>query len=192
MLVSNIDIFEPQVAALNKKYCNDTTIEVFNVTIDNTTNNYTELANYYCFTKTGSSTNLYSAFGAMILFVNALISYMMFNVDYATDDEWFRYLVFNFVSSSVLICFNLFQYLRFVKNLGLIDNYTADCMFNPYSSKCKIIFMVNTYSDVFNSVFITAINIAQIYNISDNVRTFYLRNVEELIAVKPDPDIELQ
>ena len=50
--------------------------------------------------------------GAIILFVNAIMSYFVYKIDYASDTEWSRYILINIISCCGLMVFNAFEYIN--------------------------------------------------------------------------------
>ena len=116
----------------------------------------------------------------------------LFMVDYATDEEWYRYLCFKFILFICLVGFDIGDYLWCINN---ISYYTANSGVNqlftkPGVSVCPTLFNFNLYANLIVSVLITVICIFQLIKTCTNYKElFYPSNQEEYRARCDDPDI---
>ena len=129
--------------------------------------------------------------GAGILFINALYSFFLYKIDYASDEEWFRYLVIYTFCCCGLIIFNLFVYMDFFQILRiLMDN--KNNLFNEVTDQCTLTFKVNITFKGLNMVLISLISAFQLYNIGDVGSYLFLKHDCDKNAISYDPDVIVQ
>jgi hypothetical protein len=109
-------------------------------------------------------------------------------VEYASDEEWFRYLVLNLSCCITLGLFNLFEYFDFKNNLAFY-NTVLTIKFGD-ESKCIIFFNVNLWSTFVNTVAITVVCVLQIVMIINNFK-FYFLSLNEIEKTKTVNDVDL-
>ena len=110
-------------------------------------------------------------------------------LDYASDEEWFRYLVLNFACCIILGLFNFLEYFDFMDNLKIY----RDCLLENYSNEtqCLIFFNVNLWATFVNTVAITAVCVVQILMIINNYKFYFVTKNNEITKLKVIEDQDL-
>lgn len=107
-------------------------------------------------------------------------------IPYASDEEWFRLLIINFVCCSGLSGFNIAEYFDFVANwdfyqLKLNKDFSD-------ASQCIVLFQVNLWSTFINMVAITCVCVVQITKIFLNFNVFFISK-KDISARIEDKDV---
>lgn len=124
-----------------------------------------------------------------------MISLFISKVDYASDQEWFRYFVINTSGCIGLILFNLAQYFNVSLNNNQffsILNYVGaneNNIFNTETKLCKDLFTLNFVLGSIAMVYITGSSFVQFVNVFFSLKSLFLLNNGDMIAVSEDPDI---
>lgn len=105
---------------------------------------------------------------------------------YASDQDWFRYLVLNFICCAGLSGFNLGEYFDFKSNWLLYTNELK--VKYPSANQCIILFQVNLWSTFINMVTITVVCVVQIVKIFLNFNHFFISK-EDKDARTDDKDV---
>jgi hypothetical protein len=107
---------------------------------------------------------------------------------YASDEEWFRYLVIYFVCCSSLSGFNLAEYFQFNSTR---DFFKTDLSVNfPEATKCTFLFQLNIWCNFINMIAVTFVCGFQTFLILKNyLRFFYFKKYQ--VARYEDKDIEV-
>ena len=102
--------------------------------------------------------------GSSILLINAMYQMFLSMVEYATDEEWFRYLTFKLIILVFLIGFNIADYLFCINNMSYYNaNSGVNQMFTMSDvTVCPQLYNFNLYANVIVSVLISLICVFQI------------------------------
>lgn len=110
-------------------------------------------------------------------------------VDYASDEEWSRYLMINVICWLALVGFLITDYYFFSQNLQF---YTTDKL-NIFSLSgtdvCNQLFQVNLWCNLIVAIIISILAILQILQILLTAKRFFLTAYVEHTAVCNDDDI---
>jgi hypothetical protein len=156
-----------------------------NSTSTNPTSNSTDV-NTQCLDAVSASLKpQFIIIGSAILLINAGYARFISKIDYASDEEWFRYLVMNFVCCVGLGLFNMAEYLDFSTQMSFFQ----ETLLLKYESatNCIILFKVNLWSNFVNTVTITSVCAIQITKIFDNFNRLFIQEAEP--ARTDDKDI---
>ena len=113
-------------------------------------------------------------------------------VDYATDEEWYRYLFLKLIMLIFLIGFDVGDYLWCIDNMSYYSlNSGPNQLFTkPGVTVCPTLFNFNLYANLIVSGLISLICIFQLLKTLINYKElFYPSNQEEYRARCDDPDI---
>jgi hypothetical protein len=118
----------------------------------------------------------------------ALMARFMNKILYASDEEWFRYLVIFFGCTSVLFGFIISDFFQFKSNLNFYN--TTLLVTYPTATQCIILYKVDLSIGLFNIAAIAFVSVFQVFLILFNfLKFFYFRKYE--IARYEDKDIEV-
>lgn len=107
---------------------------------------------------------------------------------YASDEEWSRILLFNFICCSVLGVFNLTQYFKLFEEYEFLNDQIKPVY--PLATDCLILFQVNIWVGFVNMVMITCVCGIQIIKIILDFHMFFVAaDVDKLIARSPDLNV---
>lgn len=130
--------------------------------------------------------------GSLILLINAMYQLFLFMVDYATDEEWYRYLTIKLIMliflagfgvADIMFCLDNSTY--YTKNSGVNQLFTKTDV-----SVCPSLYKFNLLANFIVSVLIIVICIFQSLKTFINYKElFYPSNQEEYRARCDDPDI---
>ncbi len=123
--------------------------------------------------------NIFTEIAAMARFLSRIV--------FASDEEWFRYLVLNLTCCVTLGLFNFFEYFDFKDKLSFYNS----TLLPKYSSvtQCIIFFNVNLWSTFMNTVSITVVCGLQIIMIVNNFQFYFLRTDDDKLAIIKDEDL---
>jgi len=130
--------------------------------------------------------------GSIILFFNALYHCYLYNVEFATDEEWSRYLTFEGIALVCLVGFDIGDYIWCIQNIQYFTNNsgTNQLFTMPGVSVCPSLFHFNTYCNIVVAVLISVISVFQGFKISANYKElFFPKEQDEYRARCDDPDI---
>jgi len=183
----------------NSQVNNGTSLNTTNTTNTTTTNTTTNPNSTITSNDLACMNTIYDRLGAffivigsIILFFNALYHFFLYNVDYATDEEWSRYLTFEAIALILLIGFDIGDYVWCIQNLNYYaDNSGVNQLFTKSGvSACPSLFNFNMYCNMVVAVLISVIAIFQGFKISANYKELYFpKEQEEYRARCDDPDI---
>jgi len=112
----------------------------------------------------------------------------MYKLLYASDEEWFRYLVIFFVCTAGLLGFIVFNLFQFKSNLNFY-NQTLLVTY-PSATQCTLLYKVNLWSGLVNIFAIIFVGVFQLLLILYNFfKFFYFKKYQ--IASYEDKDIEV-
>jgi len=111
----------------------------------------------------------------------------MSNISYASDEEWFRYLVINFACCCILSGFNIYEYFDFKSGL---DFYTNTILIKyKDATQCVVFFNLNLWSNFVNTIIITFVCSMQIYMIVQQLNSFFINNNTDNTAFKEESEL---
>lgn len=165
---------------INTNSTSSTTTEISN----NNTNVSSEMNTKCLETVSTSLKPQFIIIGSAILLINASYSRFIYKIDYASDEEWFRYLVLNFVCCVGLGLFNMAEYLDFSSQMEFYDKLRKEY---ANAENCILLFRVNLWSNFVNTVTISSVCAIQITKIFDNFNRLFIQEAEP--ARTDDKDI---
>jgi hypothetical protein len=114
-------------------------------------------------------------------------------IDYATDEEWYRYLFFKLILLLFLIGFDVGDYIWCINNMNYYNENSsgANKLFTKIGvTVCPNLFNFNLYANWAVSILISVICLFQLLKTLMNYKElFYPSNQEEYRARCDDPDI---
>jgi hypothetical protein len=131
--------------------------------------------------------------GSIILFFNGFYMMFLYMIDYATDEEWYRYLFFKLILLLFLIGFDVGDYIWCINNMNYYNENSsgANKLFTKIGvTVCPNLFNFNLYANWAVSILISVICLFQLLKTLMNYKElFYPSNQEEYRARCDDPDI---
>lgn len=133
---------------------------------------------------------LFIVIGGGILFLNSFLNLFLHIKDYASDEEWSRYLFFLFILSLSLISINIAEYYFVAKNFTLYSSDDNGIFSKEGVTECPRLFRFNVYVNLFVALFMSFLSIIQVIQTLKNYKIlFYPVNQDILRARCEDHDI---
>jgi hypothetical protein len=180
----------------NNSYPTDSDVPVLNDTIvlyANFSNVKNQLHpnDYNCIkTVNNNIGTFYIVVAGGILFLNAFLNLFLYIKDYASDEEWSRYLFFLFVLSLGMISIDIAEYYFVAKNFTMYNSDENGIFSKEGVTECPTLFNFNVYVNLFIALFISFLSIIQAVQTIKNYKIlFYPVNQDLLRARCENPDI---
>lgn len=167
---------------------------------DNLSFNYTSITNvknrlhpndYLCIKTVNSSFgSFFIVIGAVIIIMNSISNLYLYIVDYASDEEWYRYLFGQFILSICLFSLDIGEYYFVAKNFKLFTEDENDLFTNIGVVECPKIFNFNVYMNLFVALINSFLCLIQGgKTIANYKELFYNEDQDRMRASSEDNDI---
>jgi len=162
---------------------------VVNVT---TSNNSTLDNNTFCVnTSYNYLKTWFIVIGSIILFLNSMYYLFLTLVDFASDQEWSRYMTLNFISWCALVGFVIADYLTFITNFKYFNEDPDKVFVLENTSSCQQLFQANLWCNLVVAIIISGLAVLELLTLFSIAKNFFIkkhvvhsaRNIEEAIIV---------
>ena len=135
----------------------------------------------------GHLKTVFIVIGSIILFVNSLYWLFIYLKDYASDQEWSRYMILLIILWCAMVGFLIAEYVISVDNLKYYNDNKSSVF--QKSKKCKRIFLANLSLNFIVSIFNTLIAIGVIIRVIFISKDFFFSKYVPHSATCEDEDI---
>jgi len=126
-------------------------------------------------------------FGSLILLINTFSNLHLYLIEYASDEEWYRYLFCQFLLSIILLSLDITEYYFVSANFTYYNQHQK--IINSFQS-CSKVFTYNLYVNLVIAIIISFLSIFQIFKTFKNYKLlFYNEKPDYFRARCDDPNI---
>ena len=126
--------------------------------------------------------------GSIILLVNSLYWLYIYLKEYASDQEWSRYLIILVVFWSAMVGFLIAEYIISVDNLNYYNEHKVEFQ-GSKNKKCRQVFKANLALNFIVAIFNSIIAIIMIIKVFMISKQFFLVKYVPHTATSEDEDI---
>lgn len=127
--------------------------------------------------------------GAILIFINAFCYCFIGCKEYASDQEWSRYLIITSILCVILIGVNVFHYIETIDHFKFYNDDKDKVFIGDYKSECKQLFVANLVLNFFVAVSCSIVEILVLIRVFFIGKDFFMKSYVPHTAKCVDDDI---